>query len=96
MMPITTSAPMRPSSSPITAKIKSFSTSGIQDHFIFELPSPTPIIPPAASAQVPCSYCQLNASEEAEPGLSQAVIRAIRDALLVVAKAAKTATPANT
>ena len=77
----------------MTANMKSFSTSGIQDHFILELPKPTPNTPPAANAHVPCSYCQLNASEDAEPGFSQAVILAIRDALDT---AARTATMAAT
>ena len=53
-----------------------------------EFPSPTPNTPPAASAQVPCSNCQLNASEEADPGFSHAVIRAMREALVAVATAA--------
>ena len=37
---------------------------------------------------MPCSNCQLKASDEAEPGLSQAVILAIREVLVAVATAA--------
>ena len=37
---------------------------------------------------MPCSNCQLKASDEADPGFSHAVILAIRDVLVAVATAA--------
>ena len=44
--PSTMIAPIRPSSSPMIAKMKSLSASGTHDHFPVELPSPTPNRPP--------------------------------------------------
>src|SRR5690606_31084695 len=51
----TSRAPTSPSSSPMTAKMKSVSASGSQFHFASELPRPTPKTPPLASACQPCS-----------------------------------------
>ena len=48
--PMTKSAPTSPSSSPMTAKMKSLSEANRYWNFSWELPSPTPKIPPSASA----------------------------------------------
>jgi len=46
----TRTVPMRPSSLPMTAKMKSVSAAGSQPHLDFEFPRPTPKTPPEASA----------------------------------------------
>ncbi len=54
----TRTAPIRPSSSPMIAKMKSLAASGSQDHLPDELPRPTPKTPPCASASQPWIDCQ--------------------------------------
>jgi hypothetical protein len=77
--PITTTAPMRPSSSPMIAKMKSLSAAGSHDHFAVELPSPTPKIPPLASANRPCWICQQSSlSNCVQFSCRNAVMRRIR------------------
>ena len=48
--PMTASAPTKPSSSPMTAKMKSLSEANRYRNFSWELPSPTPNSPPSAKA----------------------------------------------
>src|SRR5574344_894726 len=47
---ISKTQPINPSSSPITAKIKSVCASGNQASFCFDAPNPTPYKPPEANA----------------------------------------------
>ena len=77
--PITTIAPMRPSSSPMIAKMKSLSAAGSHDHFAVELPRPTPKMPPFASANRPCWICQQSSlSNCVQFSCRNAVMRRIR------------------
>ena len=94
---ITAPAPTSPSSSPMTANMKSFSTSGIQLHLSLDLPKPVPKIPPEARAQVPCSNCHLTPMGSAPSGLSQASkrIRLEGDAMIIAAAAARPANPSS-
>jgi hypothetical protein len=54
----TTRVPNSPSSSPITAKMKSVCASGSVPHFCRLPPSPTPQNEPLARANSPCAACQ--------------------------------------
>ena len=61
----TAAVPIRPSSSPMIAKMKSVWASGSQAYFRMELPSPTPVRPPRPSpkrAWVPCQQVLSDAS----------------------------------
>ena len=51
----TASAPTRPSSSPMMAKMKSVCASGSWPHFSRLAPTPTPNQPPEESALKPCA-----------------------------------------
>jgi hypothetical protein len=48
--PSTATVPIRPSSSPMIAKMKSVCASGSHSYFCTELPNPTPKIPPEPKA----------------------------------------------
>ena len=58
-MTSTTRLPNKPSSSPITAKMKSECASGNVPHFCRLAPSPTPHQPPEAIAYIPMVACRL-------------------------------------
>ena len=51
---VTHSVPIKPSSSPMIAKMKSVGAFGSQPHFSLLAPRPTPNQPPEPSAYFPC------------------------------------------
>ena len=70
--------PIRPSSSPRIAKMKSFVAFGTQPHFSLLSPSPTPNRPPEPIAHFPLEPCWLLARSGCRDWLRKPVSRSIR------------------